>query len=819
MEHFLIRRKVQNFLQVAGLLVFLSSCSISGRISALNSKTGLTEFITVSSKIVAEFGIASIPVVLSSAQIEDVTFTYYTRDETAVASTDYVSVSGTATILAGQTQVILSIPIADNLLKATNKKFSLQIGSVSISKLGMQSGLIEIQDDDYTDASLGYSQLGSGGSNYHTCALSTAGGVKCWGRNNNGQLGDATTTDRSLPVDVTGLSTGYQAVAMGNSHTCALTAGGGVKCWGLNTNGQLGDGSTTQRTTPVDVTGLTSGVIAISLGTSHSCALMAGGGMKCWGDNTYSQIGDGSTTQRTTAVDVTGLTSGVQSIATGNYHTCALLTATSGLKCWGYNGSAGLGDGSTTTRSTAVDVTGLTSGVQAVSAGGSHTCALLIATNGLKCWGYNAYGQIGDGSTTQRTTAVDVTGLTSGVQSIVLGYYHTCALTTSGGAKCWGLNSSGQVGDGSTTQRTTAVDVTGLTSGVQGITLGGNGGHSCALTAAGGIQCWGSNFYGQIGDGSSIGKATAVDVDGFTGGVRKISLGSSHSCALTTSGGMKCWGSNAAGQLGDNSTISKITPVDVDGLTSGVQSIAAGYFHTCALTTGGGVKCWGLNTNGQLGDGSTTQRTTAVDVTGLTSGVQAIAVGETHSCALTASGGVMCWGYNVNGRLGDGFVSGSQSVIPVNVTGLTSGVQAIAVGYSHSCAIVSGFVKCWGLNTSGQLGNGSTISSTTAVDVTGLSGVQAIDLGSYSTCALTTGGAVKCWGLNNTAQIGDGSTTDRSSPVDPLSMASGVQAVNVGASHACILTSSGGMKCWGASGSGQLGTTYTNTLPHFVKQP
>jgi hypothetical protein len=351
------------------------------------------------------------------------------------------------------------------------------------------------------------------------------------------------------------------AVAAGSRHTCALTTAGGLKCWGYNYSGQLGDGTTTSQSTPVDVTGLTSGVAAVAAGVDHTCALTTAGGLKCWGSNYVGQLGDGTTTSQSTPVDVTGLTSGVAAVAAGGGHTCALTTA-GGLKCWGYNGSGQLGDGTTTSQSTPVDVTGLTSGVAAVAAGGGHTCALTTA-GGLKCWGSNRSGQLGDGTTSSQSAPVDVTGLTSGVAAAASGGKHTCALITAGGLKCWGHNYSGQLGDGTTTSQSTPVDVTGLTSGVAAVAAGSN--HTCALTPAGGLKCWGYNLAGQLGDGTTTNHSTPVDVTGLTSGVAAVAGGDYHTCALTTAGGLKCWGSNYFGQLGNGTTTSHSTPVDVPG--------------------------------------------------------------------------------------------------------------------------------------------------------------------------------------------------------------------------------------------------------------
>lgn len=625
--------------------------------------------------------------------------------------------------------------------------------------------------------------------------------MKCWGENFFGKLGNGTRDDSTIPVDVVGLTSGVQGIAAGEFHTCALTTAGGVKCWGYNYYGQLGNGTNDSSNTPVDVPGLSSGVQAIAVGDYHTCALTTGGGVKCWGDNSSGQLGDGTFAKSNTPVDVSDLSSGVQAITAGINHTCAL-NASGGVQCWGSNYRNQLGDGTSNTGSVPVDVSGLTSGVRAVAAGDYHTCALMTL-GGVKCWGLNEAGQLGNGTVANRNTPVNVNNLT-GVQAITAGGAHTCALTGNGGIRCWGSNSYGQLGNRIMGHRTRPIYVFGLMFGMQSLSLGGY--HTCAMSGSGGVQCWGANRKGQLGDGTTTDRATPLSVAGLSTGVQAVAAGGSHTCTVGSSGGVQCWGDNFYGQLGNGTKTPSTTPVNVSGLGSGVQTIAAGANHTCALMTSGGVKCWGSNEFGQLGDGTeNSSSSTPVDVSGLSSGVQAITASDYHTCALMTSGGVKCWGGNWFGQLGDGTRDNGNT--PVNVSGLSSGVQAITTGSNHTCALmVTGGVKCWGNNYFGQMGDGTGEDSNIPVNVYGLSSnVQAIAAGANHTCALMTSSGVKCWGFNLVGQLGDGTTINRLSPVDVPDLTSGMQAIDAGDYHTCAMMTAGGIQCWGNNSNGQLG--------------
>jgi alpha-tubulin suppressor-like RCC1 family protein len=350
-----------------------------------------------------------------------------------------------------------------------------------------------------------------------------------------------------------------------------------------------------------------------------------------------------------------------------------------------------------------------------------------------------------------QTTSVPAT-------QIGAGWSYSCALVGGGSVKCWGWNADGQLGDGSAAARSTPVAVSGL-SGATQVSTGDS--FACALLAGGTVKCWGYNGGGQLGDGTKISRSIPVAVPGLSG-VTQVASGSTHACALLSTGAVKCWGNNNSGVLGDNSTRESLVPVTVVLSTGvplgGVSSIYATNFGSCALLVAGTVKCWGSNANGDL---------TPTDIVGL-AGVTQLAMGFFHTCAILSGGLVKCWGLNADGRLGDGTVNNSS--VPVPVSDL-SGATQIAASNSHSCAVVAaGAVKCWGVNLDGQLGDGSLINRTTPVSVPGLSGATQVIVGDTHTCALLTGGSVKCWGNASNGRLGDGtsSSVKRSSPVSVI---------------------------------------------------
>ncbi|MGE3840549.1 MAG: chitobiase/beta-hexosaminidase C-terminal domain-containing protein [Vicinamibacterales bacterium] len=346
---------------------------------------------------------------------------------------------------------------------------------------------------------------------------------------------------------------------------------------------------------------------------------------------------------------------------------------------------------------------------------------------------------------------------------------HSLALREDGTVWGWGLNSGGQVGDGTTTQRKTPVMVEGL-SGVMGVAAGQH--HSLAVRQDGTVVAWGTNSNGQIGDGTTTARSWATAVSGLST-VLAVAAGANHSLALKTDGTVMAWGKNTNGQLGDGTTTQRTTPVSVSNLAN-VVAIAAGEAFSVAALADGTVWAWGLNTNGQLGDGTTTQRTTPVRSGPLT-GITQVAAGRAHALARTGSGAVWAWGLNSQGQLGDN--STTQRTSPVAVSGLTA--ASIAAGWQHSVATqASGAVAAWGYNATGQLGDGTTTRRLTPITVPNLPSVDTVAGGETHSLALTPDDAVWTWGGNASGQLGDGTTTQQTSgiPVSGTQLTWGVVA-------------------------------------------
>lgn len=415
---------------------------------------------------------------------------------------------------------------------------------------------------------------------------------------------------------------------------------------------------------------------------------------------------------------------------------------------------------------------------------------------------FKAAGTFSDGSTHVLGRAVS---------HMSLGTDHTCVLLTAGGVDCWGNNDYGQLGNGSTVDSLVARPVKGITTATAVSLRSGPYGQAggCALLGGGAVQCWGRGDHGQLGNGTTANSPWAVRVIGI-GSATAVDAGGSHSCAVLESGAVQCWGYNAFGQLGDGTTTDSASHVPVTGIAS-ATAVAAGGEHSCALLASGAVQCWGRNYDGQLGNGTATDSNTPVTVSGINNAV-AVAAGTTFSCALLASGSVQCWGDNYSGELGGGTIGDSN--VPVPVAGIGTAV-AITAGGFHACVLLSsGSAQCWGLNRWGQLCNGSikAYASNTPIPVSGTGALVRLEAGYAHTCALLSDGAMRCWGLDNEGQLGNRRRTGDTPHRWPVSVIGtpGVEWQSSDPSKARITMR--GMATAIATGN----TTITATTPGFI---
>lgn len=438
-----------------------------------------------------------------------------------------------------------------------------------------------------------------------------------------------------------------------------------------------------------------------------------------------------------------------------------------------------------------------------LAAGGSHTC--VIADDGnTYCWGSNTYRQLGDGTQIDRDGPVRVTALSVQPTAIAAGWNHNCVITSASGAQCWGLNQFGQLGNGNMNETDVAVDVIGLSSGVAAITGGRR--HGCAVTQSGEAKCWGANDYGQLGTGDTTASSIPVTVSGLDNGVVAIAGGDFSTCAILSGGALKCWGRNESGQLGIGTEMDVLVPTPVIGLESGVVNVSINSYGACAVLQTGALKCWGY----YLGGGDLDAYSTVpVDV--LPAGAaSSVGVGYQHRCIHTATAAAACWGEGDRGEIGDGALV--ARTVPTSVADLAVGhVVEIATGVGHACALLpSDEVRCWGGGLLGQLGHGRPSVRSVPIDVRIQDGepVMKMALGSMHACAVTVSGGMQCWGSNFIGQLGDGTTLAHMLPA-PVEGVFAHEDVSAGSSITCSVAADAsgqrGAYCWGSGSQAELG--------------
>lgn len=526
-------------LAVGSLLVFFQNCaeeltppstSQYGSNDGGGDNTGGTtaQGLTINDPSVSPGAKAVINLTLSSPLDSDLQFYYSTVDRTALGGTHFAAIAAAAGLIpAGQTSVAIEIPtINSTTVDYTGREFGV---SFTFNSTQFSSRTATVRFNNFVSSIAGTYHLSSfsgslSSGERHTCATKN-GALYCWGLNANGQLGTGNTTNSNIPAPVAGFSTGVQAVAAGYRHSCAIR-NNALFCWGLAASHQLGTGSTVQATFPQAVFDMGSDVQAVSAGVDHTCAIRAGA-LYCWGGNGNAQVGHANGTQQV-PYRVPGFETGVTSVLASNQVTCA--TKGGALYCWGANGDGQLGLGNTTT-STArnptttvlAPIANFATGVTNISGHGNTVCA--IKSGALSCWGANNRAQVGNNATADVSTPFTHTTLAAPMIHVATGQFHSCAIRN-GFVYCWGNNSQGQLGYGNTTAKlqpdVPVPLILNTGEAVELVVAGGMGNDAnvfpttCARTNRQRIFCWGYNGNGQIGDGTTANKNAPVEITLFS---------------------------------------------------------------------------------------------------------------------------------------------------------------------------------------------------------------------------------------------------------------------------------------------------------------
>nr|BFD59306.1 hypothetical protein CKG001_14130 [Bdellovibrio sp. CKG001] len=779
---------------------------------------------TLMNRVQEGIGNQTITVSMTPAKFYDVT-AYYKISGDATNPDHHNMTSGFITIPANTTTASITVNFPDNNLTEGEKLMNLHFTHTD-SASGVLGANYQVQyfiADDEQNLKASSLSMGRG----HQCAIMEDASLRCWGMNMNRQVTGANTDFQANPVNITIAGvTGFRGIATGESHSCAISLDNRLFCWGNTDDGQIGGGSSSgTQNSPLHIdTGTT--YLSVTSGDLHSCAITTDNKLKCWGRNDYGQLGLGDSTERTSPTDVDSANT-YKYVAAGSRSTCAI-RADDKLFCWGYNVNYQLGDGSATNRNlpTAIDAT---ESFKMVAVGSKHGCAITM-TDSMKCWGTNNYGQVGDNGVTTRNLPVAVYGGDTykfvtvnddSTTSTARGF--TCAITMSNALKCWGANMLMQIADPGLVARylPTVAD-----AGTNYIDVRNSASRACGITQSGALKCWGN----LIGDSSphsayAYGSGNANHMfsqkmipvldSTFTSlslfGSENMTDAASGTCGLS-SNKLFCWGSIsiAYGPFGDGSETHarRPAPVMLDPNTNYSYISRKRHYDGCAVTSTGQMKCWGVNSVGELGEAAAIgQSATIPKVADSSTTYSKVISFENATCGISTTGELRCSGYNAFGRLGLGDTTNRTSFTVVD-PGVS--YSEIDLGLNHACGITTtGVLKCWGSNSHGQIAKASGTSSSYLPDVVD-SGVTYIKLavGPYHSCAISSTNKLKCWGNNFNGLLGDGTTANKYTPT-AIDSASDYTDISTSPSHTCGVTG-GQIKCWGvATGSG-LGS------PHFA---
>jgi len=618
-------------------------------------------------------------------------------------------------------------------------------------------------------------QLDCGSSS--TAAIKTDGTLWLWGQNNSGQLGDNTITNKSSPVQTVCGGTNWKQVSCDAACTAAIKTDGTLWLWGLNLYGGQGNNTNvTFRSSPVQTVAGGTNWKQVSLGTFYSAAIKTDGTLWTWGHNSYGQLGDNTITDRSSPVQTIAYGTNWKQVSCGGGITAAIKTDGT-LWTWGRNNFGQVGDNTITNRSSPVQTIAYGTNWKQVSCGYDYTTA--IKTDGtLWTWGKNYKGVLGDNTIISRSSPIQtIAGGNSWIDVsanyVIAAIYQETTTTTpapSGSLWSWGLNSDGQLGDNTITKKSSPVQTIAGGNNWISLSKGFSYRTSAAIKSDGTLWLWGDNDYtqGVLGDNTTIDKSSPVQTITYGTNWKEISCGHTNAVAIKNDGTLWNWGSNQVGQLGDGTNAHKSSPVQTIAGGTDWKQASAGGGQTAAIKNDGTLWLWGYNFHGQLGDNTSIfSRSSPVQtITGGTNWKQ-VFCGNYHTAAIKNDGTLWTWGNNNYGQLGDSTTTNRSS--PIQTIAGGSNWKYVCAGYSNTLAVkTDGTLWAWGVNFHGQLGDNTAVDKSSPVQtITFGTTWQKVTAGT-TIAAIKTDGTLWTWGKNLDGALGDNTTTSRSSPVQTI---------------------------------------------------
>jgi alpha-tubulin suppressor-like RCC1 family protein len=645
----------------------------------------------------------------------------------------------------------------------------------------------------------------------HTCAVKQDGRLFCWGFGADGRLGNDDTEVSRAPVQEATAATDWEQVSTGSAHTCAVKQNGELFCWGSGADGRLGNDDTAASLVPVQEATGAADWTQVSAGLAHTCAVKDDGRLFCWGEGSFGRLGNDETAVSLVPVqEATEATDWAQvSTSAFSAHTCAV-KRDGRLFCWGTGGSGQLGNGGNVgSRVPVQEATGAIDWAQ-VSIGSAYTCAAK-QDGRLFCWGAGGFGRLGTGDSEGSLVPVQETTEAADWAQVSAGSAHTCAVKQDGRLFCWGSNSSGQRGnDEEVDVLLPSQEVSGAGDWIQ--TSAGLF-HTCGVKTDGRVFCWGRGSFGRLGNDDTAASLVPVQESTEATDWIQVSAGGAHTCAVKQDGRLFCWGQGSSGQLG-RPMQNSVVPVQESTEATDWVEVSAGGAYTCALKEDGRLFCWGTNSSGQRGTGDTPSPSTPTqESTGATDWAQ-VSAGTAHTCAVKQDGRLFCWGLGTSGQLGN--YDNESSPVPVQEATEATDWGQVSAGQRHSCAVKQdGQLLCWGSNEHGQLGTGDRFDrpfpageatqATDWVEVTAAGATDNFFVSRSHTCALRGDGRLFCWGSGVSGRLGTGDTEDRVVPVTEATQSANWAQVAAGSFRTCSVRTDGRLFCWGLDDAGRLG--------------